>query len=183
MERLGGRCSSLQASISRRLAPRVNLPGVRIEPHDAWHPEETVGRRRVRWTDGDAELAVHAPAGVDVPIVLTIARMQPRELPQVEVAIEVAGAVVSIVTVRRTESRTDRVLQPVRFTVVGRGVNLFSRIEVINPPHALPRVFSAYCAALWGGGARSLGRHELKGFAAPQEVFTLAEEPAAATAD
>jgi adenylate cyclase len=69
------------------------------------------------------------------------------------------------------------------FTVVGPAVNLVSRIEALNTQLALPLVFSADFAAHWDGAARSLGRHELKGFAAPQEVFTLAEEPAAATAD
>lgn len=115
------RSSSLQASISRRVAPMVRLPGVRLETHDGWHPEETVGRRRVRWTDGDAALAVHAPPGVEVPIILTVARMQPREVPEVELEVEVDGEVVTTVSVRRTETRTDRVLQPIRFCVVGRG--------------------------------------------------------------
>ncbi|HMA16494.1 MAG TPA: adenylate/guanylate cyclase domain-containing protein, partial [Kiloniellaceae bacterium] len=69
------------------------------------------------------------------------------------------------------------------FTVVGPAVNLVSRIEALNTRLALPLVFSADFAAHWGGAARSLGRHDLKGFAAPQEVFTLAEEQAALSAD
>lgn len=114
------RSSSFQESIGRRMAPRVNLPGVRLETRSGWHPEEVVGRRRVRWTDGDARLLVHAPPGVAVPIVVTVARLQPREVPEVALLIEVDGEVAVTVDVRRTESRTDRVLQPVRFTIVGR---------------------------------------------------------------
>ena len=64
------------------------------------------------------------------------------------------------------------------FTVIGPAVNLVSRIEVLNHQLALPLVFSAAYAAHWGGPARSLGRHELKGFALPQEVFTLDGEAA-----
>lgn len=51
------------------------------------------------------------------------------------------------------------------FTVIGPAVNLVSRIEALNTRLALPLVFSADYAARWGGPARSLGRHELKGFA------------------
>lgn len=65
------------------------------------------------------------------------------------------------------------------FTVVGPAVNLVSRIEALNNRLDLPLVFSADYAAHWGGAARSLGRHDLKGFATPQEVFTLAREAAA----
>jgi adenylate cyclase len=69
------------------------------------------------------------------------------------------------------------------FTVIGPAVNLVSRIEALNTRLALPLVFSADYAARWGGAARSLGRHDLKGFATPQEVFTLAREAAVSTAD
>jgi glycosyltransferase involved in cell wall biosynthesis len=122
--------ASWQASISRRMAPRVNLPGVRIEHHAGWHPEESVGRRRVRWTDGDAELAVHAPPGVEVPVIVTVARMQPREVPEVPLEIDVDGEVVTSATVRRTESRTDRVMQPIRFTVIGHDDGSPTRVRV-----------------------------------------------------
>jgi len=69
------------------------------------------------------------------------------------------------------------------FTVIGPAVNLVSRIEALNHQLEVPLVFSADFAAHWGGAARSLGRHELKGFAAPQEVFTLDKKAAASTAD
>lgn len=68
------------------------------------------------------------------------------------------------------------------FTVIGPAVNLVSRIEALNQRLAVPLVFSADYARHWGGAARSLGRHDLKGFAFPQEVFTLAAQDVAATA-
>jgi adenylate cyclase len=59
------------------------------------------------------------------------------------------------------------------FTVIGPAVNLVSRIEGLNRELGLPLVYSAAYAALWTGRSRSLGRHDLKGIAAAQEVFTL----------
>ncbi|MPZ11514.1 MAG: adenylate/guanylate cyclase domain-containing protein [Kiloniellaceae bacterium] len=69
------------------------------------------------------------------------------------------------------------------FTVVGPAVNLVCRIEALNHQLEVPLVFSADYAAHWGGAVRSLGRHPLKGFAEPQEVFTLADEDAASITD
>ena len=69
------------------------------------------------------------------------------------------------------------------FTVVGPAVNLVSRIEALNHDLAVPLVFSADYAAHWGGASRSLGFHELKGIAEPQEVFTLAETNPALAVD
>jgi len=71
------------------------------------------------------------------------------------------------------------------FTVVGPAVNLVSRMEALNRELHTPLVFSAAYAAQWNGRSRSLGFHQLKGIAEPQEVFTLAEDaeiqPAAPT--
>ena len=61
------------------------------------------------------------------------------------------------------------------FTVIGPAVNLVCRIEALNRDLAMPLVYSAEFAGLWAGESRSLGHHKLKGIAAPQEVFTLAE--------
>jgi len=61
------------------------------------------------------------------------------------------------------------------FTVIGPAVNLVSRIEALNPSLEVPLVFSAAYAEHWGGPSRSLGLHDLKGIAEPQEVFTLAD--------
>ena len=61
------------------------------------------------------------------------------------------------------------------FTVIGPAVNLVSRIETLNHDLAVPLVYSADFAANWPGESRSLGRHPLKGFEEPQEVFTLAD--------
>ena len=36
----------MEDAIGRRLAPLVNLPGVRVEARRGWHPEEVVGRHR-----------------------------------------------------------------------------------------------------------------------------------------
>jgi adenylate cyclase len=61
------------------------------------------------------------------------------------------------------------------FTVIGPAVNLVSRIEALNRDLDTPVVFSAAYAAHWEGKCRSLGFHDLKGIAEPQEVLTLAD--------
>lgn len=111
------RSTSIESMVSRRVAPLVRPAGVRIEQRRGWHPEEVVGRHRVRWTAGDAEIVVHAPPGTTVPLTVTLARLQPRELPAIDVEAVVDDRVVGAVTLRRTESRADRVLVPLRLTV------------------------------------------------------------------
>ena len=69
------------------------------------------------------------------------------------------------------------------FTVVGPAVNLVSRIETLNRALDVPLVFSAAYAEHWAGESRSLGFHDLKGIAEPQEVFTLAEKDSTSAPD
>jgi len=64
------------------------------------------------------------------------------------------------------------------FTVIGPAVNLVTRIEALNRDLAYPLVYSAAYATHWQGESRSLGRHLLKGFGVPQEVFTPADPEA-----
>jgi adenylate cyclase len=60
------------------------------------------------------------------------------------------------------------------FTVVGPTVNLVSRLEAISKVLDKRAVCSAEVARSVGAEAvKSLGKHELKGFAEPQEVFEL----------
>lgn len=115
------RSSSLEDALGRRLAPVVQPDGVRLEQRRGWHPEEVVGRRRVRWTSGEAEIVVHAPAGLAVPLTVTLARIQPREVPSIDVEVLLDDDVVASTTLHRTESRADRLLVPLRFSVTGRG--------------------------------------------------------------
>ncbi|HEY2538180.1 MAG TPA: adenylate/guanylate cyclase domain-containing protein [Stellaceae bacterium] len=56
------------------------------------------------------------------------------------------------------------------FTVIGPAVNLVSRIENAAKMLGQPIVFSAELAAALDG-AISLGRHQLRGLTAPQELF------------
>ena len=57
------------------------------------------------------------------------------------------------------------------FTVIGPAVNEASRIEALCEPLDQPLLLSARFAACAGAPARSLGRHQLRGVAEPQEVF------------
>lgn len=61
------------------------------------------------------------------------------------------------------------------FTVIGPAVNLVTRIEELCPLLRRPLLTSARFASPCGSKLRSLGRHRLKGIAAPQEVFALPE--------
>ena len=57
------------------------------------------------------------------------------------------------------------------FTVIGHAVNLLSRIEHFCAEAGHSMVLSADFVKTAGIQARSLGKHPLKGFAAPQEIF------------
>ena len=60
------------------------------------------------------------------------------------------------------------------FTVIGPAVNLVSRIEAAAKALDRPIVVSAEFAVTLGGGLASLGRHQLRGLATPQELFAPA---------
>ena len=61
------------------------------------------------------------------------------------------------------------------FTVIGREVNLTCRLETLARDIEPPLILSADFAARLERNVRSLGSFRLKGIAAPQEAFTLAE--------
>jgi adenylate cyclase len=65
------------------------------------------------------------------------------------------------------------------FTVIGRAVNLVSRLQRLCRRFGKAMLFSAEFVRQSGIPALSLGRHELRGVAEPQEVFALspAEDP------
>jgi adenylate cyclase len=59
------------------------------------------------------------------------------------------------------------------FTVIGRDVNLVSRIQTVCATTGHPLLMSPQFAATLGGQrGRSIGRHPLKGFSEPVELFT-----------
>jgi adenylate cyclase len=57
------------------------------------------------------------------------------------------------------------------FTVIGPAVNLVSRIEAVAKALDQPIVVSEELVQVLGGGVVSLGRHQLRGLAAPRELF------------
>jgi adenylate cyclase len=57
------------------------------------------------------------------------------------------------------------------FTVIGPAVNLVSRIEAVAKTLDLPIVVSDEFARAYGRPLRSLGTHQLRGLAAPHELF------------
>ena len=57
------------------------------------------------------------------------------------------------------------------FTVIGPAVNLVSRVEAVAKTLNLPIVVSDEFARAYGGPLRSLGTHQLRGLAAPHELF------------
>jgi adenylate cyclase len=61
------------------------------------------------------------------------------------------------------------------FTVVGPAVNLVTRIEELCPLLHRPLLTSARFASPCGSKLQSLGHHQLKGIAAPQEIFAPPE--------
>jgi len=68
------------------------------------------------------------------------------------------------------------------FTVIGPAVNLVSRVEAVAKTLNLPIVVSDEFARAYGGPLRSLGTHQLRGLAAPHELFAPALSAASPTA-
>jgi adenylate cyclase len=64
------------------------------------------------------------------------------------------------------------------FTVIGPAVNMAARLTSLCGEIGEPAVLSAAVARASGLHVESLGRHSLKGIAAPQEVFRLFGPPA-----
>jgi adenylate cyclase len=62
------------------------------------------------------------------------------------------------------------------FTVVGRDVNLVSRIEGVCGTTGHPLLMSARFATLLGRPYHSIGRHELRGFPEATELFAPGAE-------
>ena len=61
--------------------------------------------------------------------------------------------------------------QRLDFTVIGPAVNLTARLESLTATLGEPILVSAEIAKALGSGAQSVGRHALKGMAAPVEAF------------
>jgi adenylate cyclase len=57
------------------------------------------------------------------------------------------------------------------FTVIGPAVNLVSRIESVAKALNLPIIVSDDFARAYGEPLRPLGRHQLRGLAAPHDLF------------
>ena len=68
------------------------------------------------------------------------------------------------------------------FTVIGPAVNLVSRIEAVAKALILPIVVSDEFARVYGRPLRSLGTHQLRGLAAPHELFAPLVSAASPTA-
>lgn len=66
------------------------------------------------------------------------------------------------------------------FTVIGPAVNLVSRVEAVAKALDLPIVVSDEFARAYGRPLRSLGTHQLRGLAAPHELFAPIVSPGAA---
>jgi adenylate cyclase len=65
------------------------------------------------------------------------------------------------------------------FTVIGPAVNLVSRVEAVAKALDLPIVVSDEFARAYGRPLRSLGTHQLRGLAAPHELFAPIVSPGA----
>ena len=65
------------------------------------------------------------------------------------------------------------------FTVIGPAVNLVSRVEAVAKALDLPIVVSDEFARAYGRPLRSLGTHQLRGLAAPHELFAPIISPGA----
>ena len=62
------------------------------------------------------------------------------------------------------------------FTVIGPAVNMASRLENLCAPLGKKLLISERFAGNIGGLLHSMGRHQLKGIAEPQEIFTCPTE-------
>ena len=95
----------LAARSRGRLAP---AGGPTVELGDRFYTPESTRRHGLRWTGGDADLVVRAPAGGPVPVTVLLGRYLPPQVAPVEVVAAVDGVPVGRVVVDAPSSRLDR---------------------------------------------------------------------------
>lgn len=134
---------------AKQLAARV-LRGIaagdryRLEWGRGFHLPESSALRTYRWTSGDAQLLVWAPAGETVPVRLTFAR-RPAGVPATPVEIETGGKVIAACTVGQSSRSV-----AAQLAITGAGAETPVRIGIRSEPF-VPKV------ALGTGDVRELG--------------------------
>jgi glycosyltransferase involved in cell wall biosynthesis len=96
----------------RRLAGLARRPlsdkAASAELGDRFYTPEATRRHGIRWTGGDADIVVRAPAGGRVPVTVLLGRYVPAAVGPVEVVAEVDGRALGRAVVEALGSRLDR---------------------------------------------------------------------------
>lgn len=130
-----------KAVAKRTLRPLVAMPGVDIALGSGFHPEEQIGRHRVQWTNGDAEIEVRLPEHQELDITIRLGRFLGVELERVPVTIEVDGKRVVSLTLAPRTSRFEPATIPVSVPVRGKPGGAPVRLRVISDTHVPAEAF------------------------------------------
>jgi glycosyltransferase involved in cell wall biosynthesis len=142
----------------------------RLEWGRGFHLPESATLRTYRWTSGDAQLLVWAPAGETVPVRLTFAR-RPAGVAETRVEIESGGEVLASCTVGRS-SRTVEA----RLAITGAGEEEPVRIGIRSDPFVPKETLGTgdvrelgvkLRAVRLGSSARSVVRARFPGLTSP----------------
>lgn len=157
--------------LAARMLRRVSAGDrYRLEWGRGFHLPESSALRTYRWTSGDAQLLVWAPAGESVPVRLTFAR-RPAGVPATRVEVESGGAVLAACTVDDASRSvaTD-------FAITGAGADTPVRVGIRSDPFVPKEALGTgdvrelgvkLRAVRLGSSARSLLRERFPGLTAP----------------
>ncbi len=116
----------------RRLRPLLRIPGLEVAEETGLHPDEAVGRWRIRWTTGEAEVVLRVPPGEEVPFQVDLLRMVPAAEP-VPVQILVDGHEQASVILESRSSRTQWPLVSVTVTLTGPADGRLVKVGIRSP--------------------------------------------------
>jgi glycosyltransferase involved in cell wall biosynthesis len=142
----------------------------RFEWGRGFHLPESSALRTYRWTSGDAQLLVWAPAGETVPVRLTFAR-RPVGVPETRVEVEAGGTVLATCTVGHSSRSVAAEL-----AITGAGADVPVRIGIRSDPFVPKDALGTgdvrelgvkLRAVRLGSSARSLVRERFPGLTSP----------------
>lgn len=128
--------SPIRRVIAERGRALLGVRHPRVEALSGLHGTDVVRRHSVRWTSGEATLAVQARPGEAVPVTVALGRYTDPALGPRQVTALVEGEVVAQTTLYPVNGRLDlRRVNLLRFTAQGRSDGAPLRVTLRSPTH------------------------------------------------